>query len=64
MDGRADKVSPLCSCIILYSSRYIVLGEMSYANGDVYSGGWLDDVWNGTGKLITNKGDIYEGGQS
>ena len=37
-------------------------GTFEYANGDEYAGQWYQDTWHGQGKLVTGKGDIYEGG--
>ena len=41
-------------------------GELKYGrvflpNGDIYEGEIKDSQFNGKGKLITKKGDIYEG---
>ena len=35
-------------------------GEMYYANGDQYSGTWVDDKKEGTGAYISTSKDRYE----
>lgn len=36
-------------------------GELSYANGDKFSGHWMEDKACGSGMLEQSNGDIYEG---
>ena len=34
---------------------------MTYLNGDIYQGDWLEGFMNGKGKISYARGDIYEG---
>lgn len=34
---------------------------MTYANGDVYEGDWVNNFKNGKGKMTYVNGDVYEG---
>ena len=36
-------------------------GKMTYANGNIYEGEWLNGRANGKGKMIYANGDKYEG---
>ena len=38
-----------------------MVGIMYYANGDVYSGLWANDKWNGHGILKTSDGKEIKG---
>ncbi len=37
------------------------LGKITFRNGDIYSGDWLNDTRSGIGKINYSNGDQYEG---
>ena len=39
-------------------------GEYHFSNGDVYLGGWVEEMMEGSGKLTGADGDTYEGESS
>jgi hypothetical protein len=34
---------------------------MKYLDGKIYSGNWLNDKYEGKGRLTNDKGEVYEG---
>ena len=36
-------------------------GKMTYANGNIYEGEWIDGLFDGHGKYTWANGDVYEG---
>ena len=39
----------------------LIFARVFLPNGDLYEGGFLNSIFNGKGKLISNNGEIYEG---